>query len=48
MGRKKSKTILMILIIMVIILILLVGVAYCYFATDLFKSPKQLFGKYFV
>lgn len=46
MGRKKSRAILLVLIIMIIILILLVGVAYCYFATDLLRSNKQLFFKY--
>lgn len=48
MGQKKSKKILIVLIILVIILILLVGVAYCYFATDLLKSNKQLFFQYIV
>mgnify|MGYP003295889061 CR=1 FL=1 len=46
MGRKKSKTIILILIILLIICIILAGVAYCYFATDLLKSNKQLFFKY--
>lgn len=48
MGQKKSKKILIVLIILVVILILLVGVAYCYFATDLLKSNKQLFFQYIV
>ena len=46
MGRKKSKIVLVIVIVLIIILILLAGIAYCYFATDLFKSNKQLFFEY--
>ncbi len=46
MKPKKSKKILVIIIIAVILVIALVGVAYCYFATDIFKSNKELFFKY--
>lgn len=46
MGRKKSKIVLAILIVLIVILILLAGIAYCYFATDLFKSNKDIFFQY--
>lgn len=46
MGRKKSKLVLAIVIILIVILMLLAGIAYCYFATDLFKSNKELFFQY--
>lgn len=46
MGRKKSKLVLAIIIVLVIILILLAGLVYCYFATDILKSNKQLFFEY--
>lgn len=46
MGQKKNNKIILIIIILLIILILLVGVAYAYFATDIFKSNKDLFFKY--
>ncbi len=48
MGPKKSKKIILILIILLIILTLLAGIAYAYFATDLFKSNKETFFKYII
>lgn len=47
MGQKKSSKIILIMIILVLLLILLAGVAYVYFATDLFRGNKELFFKYF-
>lgn len=46
MGQKKNSKIILIIIILLIILMVLTGVAYTYFATDLFKSNKELFFKY--
>ena len=46
MGQKKNSKIILIIIILLIILIILTGVAYTYFATDIFKSNKELFFKY--
>ena len=46
MGPKKSSKIILILIISIILLILLTSLAFAYFATDLFKSNKDLFFKY--
>ena len=46
MNQKKSTKILLIIIIILVILILLAGSAYAYFATDIFKSDKELFFKY--
>lgn len=46
MGQKKNSKIILILIILLIIVILLSGVAYAYFATDVFRSNKELFFKY--
>ncbi len=46
MNQGKAKKI--ILIIIIFLLILLGGIAYAYFATDIFKTPKQLFAKYLV
>lgn len=46
MKKHKSKKIIIILIIILIILIVCSGVAYAYFATDLFKTDKQIFIKY--
>ncbi len=47
MGQKKNKNIILIIIMCMVILILLAGGAYIYFATDIFKSKKDLFLKYF-
>lgn len=47
MGQKKNSKIILIIMILLIIFILLVGVAYAYFATDIFKSNKEMFFKYF-
>lgn len=47
MGQMKNTKIVKILIIVVSVLILILsGVAYLYFATDIFKTNKQLFFKY--
>ena len=46
MNQKKSTKILLIFIIILSILILLAGGAFAYFATDIFKSDKELFFKY--
>ena len=46
MNQKKNNKILLIIIIIVFILILFAGVAFAYFATDIFKSDKELFFKY--
>ena len=46
MNQKKSTKILLILIIIFFILILIAGVAFAYFATDMFKNDKELFFKY--
>lgn len=43
MGQKKNNKILLILIFFVIILIALIGFVYCYFATDILKSDKEMF-----
>lgn len=44
MKKEKAKKI--ILVVIIILLILLGGMVYAYFATDIFKTPKQLFVKY--
>jgi len=46
MNQKKNGKIIIILIILTIVLMLLAGVAYAYFATDIFRSDKELFFKY--
>ena len=46
MNQKKKTKILLIIIIVLVLLILLAGGAYAYFATDLFRSDKELFFKY--
>lgn len=46
MNQKKNTKSLMILIIIVVILILIGGIAIAFFATDMFKSDKDLFFKY--
>ena len=46
MRQKKSTKLILIIIILLAILILIAGVAYTYFATDVFKSNKELFFKY--
>lgn len=46
MKPRKSNKIIIILIIIFAILILAGGFAYCYLATDMFKSDKDLFFKY--
>lgn len=46
MGQKKNSKIILIVIILLVALILLTGVAYAFFATDIFKSNKDLFFKY--
>lgn len=43
---KQGKAQKIILIIIFLLLILLASIAYAYFATDIFKTPKQLFVKY--
>ena len=48
MGQKKSSKLILILIILLIILIAIAGVAYTYFATDVFRTNKELFFKYIV
>lgn len=46
MGLKKKNKVILIVIILMLILIIITGFAYTYFATDLFKSNKELFFKY--
>jgi len=46
MGQKKNSKIILIIIILLVLLILMAGLAYTYFATDLFKGNKELFFKY--
>lgn len=46
MRQKRNSKIILIAIILLVILILLAGFAYTYFATDTFKSNKELFFKY--
>ena len=46
MGQKKNSKIILIIIILLVVLILATGFAYTYFATDIFKSNKELFFKY--
>lgn len=47
MEQKKSKKVLIVIIILVIIIVLtIVGIAFTYFATDIFKSNRELFLKY--
>lgn len=46
MNQKKKTKILLIIIIVLVLLILLAGGAYAYFATDIFRSDKELFFKY--
>lgn len=46
MRQKRNSKIILIAIILLVILILLAGGAYTYFATDTFKSNKELFFKY--
>lgn len=46
MNQHKSKKVIIILIIILILLIGCSGLAYAYFATDFFKTDKQLFLKY--
>ncbi len=45
MNQKKNKKII-ILIVVIIALILSIGLAYAYFATDIFNSNKKMFFKY--
>lgn len=46
MGQKKNSKIILMMIILLVIFIILTGVAYAYFATDMFRSNKELFFKY--
>lgn len=46
MNQKKNNKLLLILIVVIFVLILLAGGAFAYFATDIFKSDKELFFKY--
>lgn len=46
MEPKKNSKKLLILIIVLVILIAITGVAFAYFATDVFKSDKEMFFKY--
>lgn len=47
MEQKKSKKILIAIIILVVLIVLIIGgFAIAYFATDIFKSNKELFLKY--
>lgn len=46
MNQKKNTKILLIIIIILFIVILFAGVAFAYFATDIFSSDKELFFKY--
>ena len=46
MEPKKNSKVILVVIILLVILILLTGIAYAYFATDMFKSNKELFFKY--
>lgn len=46
MRQKRNSKIILIIIILLMVLIALTGFAYTYFATDVFKSNKELFFKY--
>lgn len=47
MNQKKSKVVLIIIIVVIVIMALTIaGIAYAYFATDMFKSNRELFFKY--
>lgn len=46
MRQKRNSKIILIAIILLVILILIAGGIYAYFATDIFKSNKELFFKY--
>ena len=48
MGQKKNSKIILVIMLLLVILIVLTGGAYTYFATDLFKSNKELFFKYII
>ena len=46
---KKKKTLLIVIIILIVLLVLAGGAfAYIYFGTDLLKTDKELFAKYFM
>lgn len=46
MNQKKKTKVLLIIIIVLFVILLLAGGAFTYFATDIFKSDKELFFKY--
>lgn len=46
MGQKKNSKLILIIMILLVVLILITGAMYAYFATDIFKSDKELFFKY--
>lgn len=46
MNQKKKTKVLLIIIIVLFVILLLAGGAFAYFATDIFKSDKELFFKY--
>lgn len=48
MEPKKKSKIILIIIMVLMILILVTGIGYTYYATDVFKSDKDLFFKYLV
>ena len=45
--KKSNKTIIIVISIVLVIMLIVGGVAYAYIATDLFKSNKEMFFKYF-
>lgn len=48
MEKSKGKKILIIVIILLLLLLIVAGGAYAYIATDLFKTPEQLFKRYLI
>lgn len=48
MEKTKGKKILLIIIILLMLILIVAGGAYAYIATDLLKTPEQLFKKYLI
>lgn len=47
MEQKKSKKLLIVIIVLIVLIVLTIGgIAFTYFATDVFKTNKELFVKY--
>ncbi len=48
MEPKKSKKVVLILILLLLVVLIISAGAYAYIATDIFKTPEELFAKYLV